>query len=279
MNLRLFLQDLYFKCFNEHLFTHIARMSPPRAKAIIKLNYKNRPWTQYPHFQSLDNKTLIFIHIPKCGGTSIARALEVREFRHLPASVFYGSNREKFSNSRLFTVLRDPVDRLVSILMHFRSSIFATDREKEVFNTLGLSKNNVDDYLIRILEDRSFRAKLFFNTDPGRSGFSVSQSDYITFNGTLLVKNLFTIEKLDRLQEWLSHQLGKDIQIGHHNSSKRSAKYTPSKKILAAVEKHLATDIQVFRALQEVGGCATENSSELRAIEQVVAASADRPRG
>lgn len=271
MKLRNFTQDIYFRFFNEYLFTTLARIDTSYAKTIVNLYYGNRPWNEYPLFRCIDKSNLLFVHIPKCGGTSVAMGLGLSHIRHFPASVFYLSDEEKYSNARLFSVIRNPLDRLASILTHFRSATFITAKEKAIFASLGISEDNIEDYLLPLLADKSFRRRLFINTQPGWSGLYANQSDFLVLKNKLLVKNLFTLERIDILEQWLSSKLGKTIKIGHGNSSGRKRKITPSKKLIDATEKYLAMDNQIFQTLTQVGGYALENTPELKIVEKAIA--------
>ena len=270
MKIRNFAQDTYFRYFNEYLFTTISRVDTKYAEAIVNLYYRNRPWNEYPIFCSTDRKDLLFVHIPKCGGTSVANSLGLSLIRHFPASVFYLSDRKKFSNARLFAVVRNPLDRLLSILKHFNYSIFATDREKEIFSNLNITEENIEEHLILLLGDKSFRRRLFINTQAGWSGLYTNQSDFLIHKNKLLVKNLFTLERIDVLEKWLSSQLGEAIKIGHSNFSYQKKKLEPSKRLITATEKYLEMDNQIFQNLTKVGGYALENTCELETIEQVI---------
>lgn len=254
MKNRLVLQNLYYKMLNEHLFTTIGRVPEPISRWIIKLNYGGRVWKEYPMFNSADGQPVLFIHIPKCGGTSIANSLSLREIRHLPASVFSESNPLRFSRSLAFSMVRDPYERLASILMHFRSSIFAGDTEKRIYQNYIDNCKDFEDLVVKVVEDRAFRSKLFSASEPGRSGFSVRQSDYLVLKQRLLVGNLFSLDRIKLLEQWLCDHLGKPIKIGHSNSSNRVSKARPSVATIDKLRTLLPHDYLIYDAVREAGG-------------------------
>lgn len=64
----------------------------------------------------MKNKQIIFIHIPKTGGTTIQHALDIRGCNHI--------DRYKYtddSNKYFFTFVRNPWDRLVSAYTYLKS--------------------------------------------------------------------------------------------------------------------------------------------------------------
>ena len=69
------------------------------------------------------NKTKsIFIHIPKCAGTSIGEAIYGdKKIGHYTAEDFFYINKSKFNNYYKFTVIRDPLDRCYSAFHYLKS--------------------------------------------------------------------------------------------------------------------------------------------------------------
>ena len=112
---------------------------------IIPQNEKSSVAVLPPHDASIDNHPIIFVHIPKTGGTSLHYHLstcftqdEICEFRHndiLMAPVhkiigkrFYSGHFDSRlmgimpSKAKLVTVLRNPKDRLVSVYRYMRAT-------------------------------------------------------------------------------------------------------------------------------------------------------------
>lgn len=98
---------------------------------------------------------IIFIHIPKTGGTTINTAMNGTywqtkpgfNYRHIlsdkssnSGDIFLNKNRDKYENERIFMMLRHPVDRLVS------EYYFITNRNE--FTDLIKSKpKSFEDYI------------------------------------------------------------------------------------------------------------------------------------
>ena len=98
---------------------------------------------------------MIFIHIPKTGGTTINAAMNGTywqtkpgfNYRHIlsdkssnSGDIFLNKNRDKYKNERIFMMLRHPVDRLVS------EYYFITNRNE--FTDLIKSKpKSFEDYI------------------------------------------------------------------------------------------------------------------------------------
>ena len=260
---RLWLQDLYYRSLNEHLFETLSRARPIIANAIVRANYGSRPWTEYPIPQTRDGRPLIFIHIPKCGGTSVANALGYSQIRHLPASAFYLSDKGKFDSSRLFTVIRDPVDRLGSVLMHIQ-------RERQDIDDPGVREENLSQHVSNVLVDRAARRKFFLSTKAGRAGFSVHQYDYLTLNNRLLVKNIFLLNRIDVLEEWLSDQVGHPIRIAHKNASGRKRTHQPDKNLLDLARREIPGDFALYDMVSASGGYVLEDSPAIADVERVM---------
>ena len=170
MNYRKLLQSLYYLVFKEHLFTTLNKINKTLGKIIIKLNYGKRIWEEYQIIESKTAKSLLLIHIPKCGGTSIANALinsnqnknnpknplYEKFIRHLPASILKISNPNKFQNIDSFAIVREPSERLASLILHFNKSAFSTYEDKDAYNRCAIDENNLDEAVLRLLKEKDF---------------------------------------------------------------------------------------------------------------------------
>lgn len=72
-----------------------------------------RPKLNFDH----SNK-ILFIHIPKTGGTSIATALYGKASSHPTLRDYYLSNKKHTNNYFKFCVVRNPYDRVISTYSH-----------------------------------------------------------------------------------------------------------------------------------------------------------------
>lgn len=270
MDIRLLSQDVYYACLNEHPYSSIQHFNIHLSRAIVRLNYGNRPWAHYPMVKDIKHRDMIFIHVPKCAGTSVANSLGFDNIRHYPASVFFLNNKKNFLDSIFFAVVRNPLDRLASILMHFKSSRFSTKKEKELFSEIGVTEDNLNNYIMRMMEKKLFRRRLFLGTKAGRNGFSVAQNDYIFLKGKLLVKNLFSLNQLGQLENWLSQRLGKKIQFPHNNSSNRKKDLNYNDNLVNASRKWLRKDFLLYQMLSDAGGVILEGDSAIKKIEKVI---------
>lgn len=76
-----------------------------------KARYKINLYRRYRYW---DSAGIIFIHVPKAAGTSINRALYGRTLGHYPAMEIAKNFPQLFAKSYVFSVVRNPWDRMVS---------------------------------------------------------------------------------------------------------------------------------------------------------------------
>jgi hypothetical protein len=240
------LKDFYFGVTNEHPFTTISKQNDSISPFLSRLAYGKRVWEGYPLIKSSSGKELLFIHIPKCAGTSIANFLNRELIHHFPAYAFYFSDPSRFQCADSFTITRNPVDRIASILCHYSNSIFATPTEKAKAEMLGLSEENLSQSVFRFLTDQSFRRELFYGARPGRNSFSVQQADYICWKRKIIVNHVFSFKRLDIFEQWLSEQMQTEIKLPHSNSSKRKKKFVPDDELEVLARKCLPRDYALW---------------------------------
>ena len=143
-------------------------------------------------------RNLIFIHVPRVAGTSIARALFGKgHAAHLSIRTYRTLDPAFFAAADSFAVLRDPFDHFASAYAYVRGAGTQTCRLADVFVAETEKFRGVDDYL-SFLEDRDVLS-LDFVMRP-QSWFVCERED----GSAPLVKTLFLYgEDSDRLHAYL----------------------------------------------------------------------------
>lgn len=184
----------------------------------------------------------IFIHIPKCGGQSVEMCylkdlglswknrapllllrnsnLEVGPPRlaHLTAEEYlkyYYSTEEMFDTYYSFSIMRNPVYRVVSIYNYLRPRRFGF-------------RIGFDNFLFKWLP-----AQLGFHGRPGKhqgrymkfSWFVRPQADYIlNTHGDIMVKDVFMLEHISRSFSYIKERSKVRSDLPHLNRSKDTQK-------------------------------------------------------
>jgi sulfotransferase famil protein len=103
--------------------------------------------------QAVRRRRLIFVHVPRAAGTSIAQALYgPRNTRHHSIRYFRTVAPRFFAQAESFAILRDPFDRFASSYAFVRSGGTETCRMSDVFVRQTAHLKSVDDYLSFIEE-------------------------------------------------------------------------------------------------------------------------------
>ncbi|WP_170554121.1 MULTISPECIES: sulfotransferase family 2 domain-containing protein [Ruegeria] len=179
-----------------------------------------------------DRYRFIFIHVPKCAGTSVRNAvlpfhdadsrflktvehhpkLGEIDFRHLPLSLLRELDPEafeKFKTYESYALLRDPVQR-------FRSAM--AQRAKMY---LGKEFAQLDDSDIR---DEVGKVIAYLQSDPAVIApdyiHFAQQSGFVEIDGKRLVRNLYPVERIDCFVSDLARHIGTDaLELGHANQT------------------------------------------------------------
>ncbi|MEM9665213.1 MAG: hypothetical protein AAF970_09780 [Bacteroidota bacterium] len=242
--------DSWYYVFGVHPFTSLQRAPAPIVRAFVRANYGSR--LQHYYLASRTGPPVLFIHVPKCGGTSVGRALGRPHVPHVPAYAFHVADAASFNRAQSVAIIRDPLDRLLSILRHFGHSIFAGSDEKHRYVTLGL-QDNPHEAARRYLADAAFRRELMRGTNGGRVGFTVSQVDYLGYKGQCLVQTLFILEQMPQMEAWLSDALGQPVSIPWVNKTSDSQPPLPADLVALAREAWPA-DYRLWEHVQAHGG-------------------------
>lgn len=190
-----------------------------------------------------DRYRFVFVHVPKCAGTSVRAAilpyhdtddhfLKIIEyypglgeidFRHLPLALLRDINPEVFKKLELydsFALLRDPFQRFRSALAQrakmYLGKEFAQLGEEDI-------RAEIDKVVTYLRSDPRVIAPEFIH-------FS-RQSDFVHIDGQRLVHNLYPVERLDLFAAALGKHIGTDtLRIGHANET-AVFRYPPLKRV------------------------------------------------
>lgn len=192
---------------------------------------------------------LIFVHNPKCAGTSIIRYFDMEDWGHDSAS----KSKEKYSKYwdeyKKFTVVRNPWDRFYS---NYRYAIM---KEENEYHSLEIKDNplytpkekewykyKVPHYHYHIFKDKTFKEYInyFLNIDINPS--------WVHHRSQLLYTHpeVKTI-RYENLEQELSNWLGKEIKLPLINPStpkQTTNPYTP--ELIDKVEKIHLSDVKAL---------------------------------
>jgi hypothetical protein len=226
-------ESALLRLFGVHLATDIHERAadwglrlPPGAKRRERLS-------------RIAKRGIVFVHIPKNGGTSIGQALYGMHVGHASVRFYLTAAAGLMRTCPTFAVLREPEERFLSAYRHARLGVAADTVIHDAFREDYQAFRSIDDALDHIESARSpydldniFRAQRWYLTDRA---------------GKLVVQNLVAFDQLPRLRE-LMPSLG--IDVPHLNRSE------PFPLTLTAQQRlrlrHIyADDYRLFDTLRE----------------------------
>jgi hypothetical protein len=139
------------------------------------------------------------------------------------------SNEIDLKEYKLFTIVRNPFDRIVSEFCHFKNSKLS----KEYHHL------NFTDFVNVCLKLDSEKRKYVFD------GHLETQSDYI--RGEFPIK-IFKYEDLQECFDWLREITGEDLKFGHEKKSDRKhhSEYYETEDVIRTVEDFYRVDLDYF---------------------------------
>lgn len=175
----------------------------------------------------------LFIHINKCGGTSLKRALQPHLDVFIPQNneLIKLSDQESWQDYKKFTIIRNPIDRVLSL------------------QGMLLKRNKLDisiDEILDIVEDESI-AYNRLSPQPvyiKRHGLPMTHPHYQVYkDGKINVDKYWKLEELNEVLPEIEEYLGRKLDIPKLNTSKKKQ---ATDKEIERIKKVYAKDFEVF---------------------------------
>ncbi|MEL6423784.1 MAG: sulfotransferase family 2 domain-containing protein, partial [Pseudomonadota bacterium] len=160
----------------------------------------------------------IFIHVPKCGGTSVNQALYGRHIGHLYAAEIKRFAPRLFAELPTFTIIREPVERLHSAF-RFAKAGRAIDAPEGVAMA---ARHGIPDHA---LADFDTFVHSWLCKRPLEKRNVVFQPQHIFVCdavGRPMVDVIGRLDRLEPIEEFLSSSLGRRVSFPRVNVSPKS---------------------------------------------------------
>jgi hypothetical protein len=204
---------------------------------------------------SISKARVLFIHVPKAGGTSISMGVYGRNLPHYSAAFYRAVFPAETLGLPSFAVIRHPVERLVSAyaFLHNRGTdLMACDyHDRRLMGDL----TSIDAVV-----DRLYAARADLSSLPKAFG---RQCDYIIDDDDrVIVDRLFSLDNASGFPAELGRWLGRP-KLPHINAT-GSESFTISAASRRLVAEVYARDFALYRALVANGRHLDVRGAELR---------------
>lgn len=158
-----------------------------------------------------DQSDSIFVHIPKCGGSSVSKTLYGNmAYGHKTAIIYTCIYPKKiYENMFKFTFVRNPWDRMVSAYFYLSAKV-GIDEELEWSKKNIRDDDDFESFVMRWLNEKSCYSNLMF----------IPQYIFILgAKGEKMVDYIGRLENFDEDYAYIANRLGVDKNLMHVNSS------------------------------------------------------------
>jgi hypothetical protein len=198
--------------------------------------------------KAVKNAEILFVHIPKTGGTSISRVLYRRNLPHYTARFWHGTFGRTVAGLPSFAVIRHPVERLVSaykMAVSGGTDIVAYSRYWRA-RLRGLE--SFDTFVDHVVESRAQPTAL-----PADLW---EQAEYVLdARGRVMVDRLFSLDARRGLPSELGRWLSIPADLPHLNATP-PLPLNVSSSARRKIGEIYQRDFQIYRHLVARGGVA-----------------------
>ncbi|NVN37697.1 sulfotransferase family 2 domain-containing protein [Komagataeibacter swingsii] len=180
---------------------------------------------------------VLFIHVPKNAGTSVARALYGMDIGHETIR-YFRRRMSDLTGFPSFAILRDPVRRFMSAYRYARAGGSDTRHVAQGFRPAYMAFSGIDDALDHIAHVRSlydmdhiFRPQTWYLTDE---------------HGQVAVDRLFMLDDMPRIQDFVRTYTS--APIGHANAGDSRGE-TPDADQIARIRQIYRQDYDLIASV------------------------------
>lgn len=230
------------------LIKDAARHALVKASNVVALSPRTRNlWASTLGRRTLDaihRAGIVFIHIPKTGGTSVCACLYGRNLPHYTRSFYAAAYGDKISRLPSFSLVRDPVDRLHSAYRFIHAggtALMATSR----FERARLPALRSFNAFVAHLVKRPGLIDCFL--------FMQRQTEFIVdHHGQLQVDRVFLLDENGKLPPAIANYLGVE-QLPHLNASPPPIEVI-STELRSAINMLYAADCRLIEQVRHHSG-------------------------
>jgi len=178
--------------------------------------------------QPFQQRSCLFIHVPKCAGSSVCTALfDGWRPGHLPLYWYEEQFPEQFANAFKFAFVRDPLERAYSAYAFLRGNELSA--RDHLAQRLVRQYRDFDDFVARWLHSETISRQLHF----------AAQTDFLTDSlGHLALDFIGYQEHLARDFRLVCEQLGLTGELPHVNVS-RERQLMPAREFCSVRTRRL----------------------------------------
>lgn len=177
----------------------------------------------------------IFIHIPKCAGTSIKNSLFSSKFdSHMPLNFYERSHPEFFRQAFKFSIVRNPITRAYSAYRYIK---FGNNLRNHKYKELINKYDNFDSFIYYWLSPENAKKIHFFNP----------QYEYLTNSlGNISVDFIGKYESLETDFFKIQEMLGVFKNLKHDNPSSGNDGTVYKKQTVDILNEVYKKDFELF---------------------------------
>ena len=203
--------------------------------------------------EPIRQRNLIFVHVPRVAGTSIARALYGPRCTRHHSIRYYKTVAPRFwAKADSFALLRDPFDRFASSYAFVRTGGTETCRLSDVFVRQTARLRGVDDYL-SFIEDRDdlsldfvMRPQSWFVCDL-KTGAPLVKRLFLYGRDDALLSDFLKSHGVDRLA-WLNPSIRNPLELSARQRRRIEKIYAGDFQLVEALRDRRAQDSDFLRA-------------------------------
>lgn len=215
-----------------------SRMAPPLRRALSRLVL---PDPYHRTGRSPDGREVVFIHVPKTAGTSIAQALGVCP-GHIPVSRYIARDPDRFARAFSFGFVRNPWSRAHSSFNYLRSAIGLNTSPDVRWSEEHLASYDTFEAFVLALRDKSTRRKIL------RWRHFRAQADWMYVPGRqdCAISFIGRFEHLHADTAACAGILGTTVSLPHMRKARtyRTERYTP--QMVSIIADLYQRDVDLF---------------------------------